>query len=74
MRLAAVQLEIAQARGPAEAEGERGPNAQIYKPPALKLPQFEEGRDQIDAFLERFERFVEGMHLPKAGHSTWQLT
>ena len=70
LRLAAVQLETAQARGPAEAEGERGPDAQFYKPPALKLPQFEEGRDQIDAFLERFERFVEGMHLPKA---VWSL-
>ena len=58
LRLAAVQLEIAQTRGPAETEGERGLNAQFYKPPALKLPQFEEGRDQTDAFLERFERFV----------------
>ena len=35
--------------------------------PVPKLPKFEEGKDEMDAFLERFERFATSQDWPREG-------
>ena len=37
------------------------------KSPVAKLPKYEEGKDEMDAFLERFERFATSQGWPREG-------
>ena len=51
-----LEVEIENAKTKNETKLFETPN--IVKPKGPKLPKFEEGRDDMDAFLERFERFA----------------
>jgi hypothetical protein len=50
------QLELAQIQ-----HGQANPDREQQVPKCLKIPSFVEGKDQIDTYLARFERFAKSM-------------
>ena len=58
-----LQVRLAEVNG---ANAQRGAQ-NVVKTPSPKLPKFEEGKDDMDAFLERFERFARAQNWPEEG-------
>ena len=55
----------------AEKEAAKAPSTPVSPPPSsFKMPAFEEGRDKMDAYLERFERYATG---EKWDRSMWAI-
>ena len=65
------KFKAEEARLKAEEDERKTPGQQQVSTPELgkalrpKLPKFDEAKDDIDAFLERFERFAENQKWPK---------
>ena len=56
-----------------ELKGQTGnPQPQTaFKPPKVKIPSFQENRDNLDAYIERFERYARSQEWPK---KDWSLS
>ena len=39
-------------------EADKGANSGLIKSPSIKIPAYEDGRDDLDAYIRRFERFA----------------
>ena len=39
-------------------EAEKGANSGLIKSPSIKIPAYEDGRNDLDAYISRFERFA----------------
>ena len=62
-----LQLQIEQVRqNDADGNQRQGGPAQV-KAPLPKLPKFDESKDHMDAFIERFERFATCQGWPREG-------
>ena len=58
------QMEILEAKGKLKAEGHDEVSAiPIFKGP--KIPAFDEGKDEMDSYLRRFERYADSQKWPK---------
>jgi hypothetical protein len=59
-----LQMEILEAKGKLEAECHDDVSAiPIFKGP--KIPDFDEGKNEIESYLRRFERYVDSQKWPK---------
>ena len=52
----AQEIELARVK----AEAAKAPGARVSPPSSIKMPAFEDNRDRLDAYLERFERYATG--------------
>lgn len=69
MRRAELQLQARRQQEAGDGTQSHGTVTRIARP-TLKLPKFEDGKDDMDAFLDRFERVMEGQGVRK---DDWNL-
>ena len=51
-----------------EKKGHTGLNTEVQRPKAPKIPPFDDGKDDMDSYLRRFERYA---HTQKWGIDSW---
>lgn len=65
------KLELARLQGDQQSTGNGNGNDRRYLAPSPKLPRFDEGKDNMDAYLDRFERYAQSQGWPEA---TWAIS
>ena len=65
-----IQLQEAMIRGeaagvPVNGDRQNNHNSGVRVGPKLKIPPFEDGKDDLDAYLRRFERYVESQGIDR---------
>jgi hypothetical protein len=64
------ELEVLHVKRDVKGEGQLMPIHSVSKPSVPKIPAFDEGKDEMDSFIRRFERYAEAQHWPPGNWAT----